>query len=386
MAIEAPAFHDIDLVCEIYNESKREQYTTSLKRWESDIQGKWERFEIDDNEYQTYLLNGSLEERDAEQQDHLGQQGSSIQLCKTLPPVIVKHELEESNLDRKRRLRVHAKKQTTSKPQLPAPELLHLALTARTLVYSEYLDLCPDISQLGKSFIDTCLGGEYRDESLGTQTPDDALIENDRAFATPDHDLTVSIDEADLLGSTLSDLLRSLLSDRVFVDTLPETIAESVPYFTQLKYTPASARGTKLKHDERSVRSNNTNLVEHERDTIISSSAEQDTFVPMRHERMLPNSSSPSTLRDFDAKTNVEENERLRNNPNMTSLMEDVLENTLWNILQEAYHGEFSLTARPRLIALPPKRQTSLLTHVNLHQSDSKQPLLPPLIMTESFE
>ena len=385
MAIEAPAFHDIDLVCEIYNETKREQYTTSLKRWESDIQGKWERFEINDSEYQTYLLNGSLEERDVEQQDHLSQQGSSVQLCRTLPPVIIKHELEESNLDRKRRLRAHAKKQTTSKPQLPAPELLHLALTARTLVYNEYLDLCPDTRQLGKFFIDTCLGGEYRDESLGKQTPDDNLLENDRAFVSPDHDLIVSIDEADLLGSTLSDLLRSLLSDRVFVDTLPEMIAENIPYFSQLKFTQPSARSTEQKHDVHSAPSNETNISEHERGTI-SSSAEQGGSMPIPHERLLPNSSSPSTLYDFDAKASAEENERLKNNPNMTSLMEDVLENTLWNILQEAYHGEFSLTARPRLIALPPKRQTSLLTHANLQQSDSKQPLLPPLIMTESFE
>ncbi|CAF4621922.1 unnamed protein product, partial [Rotaria magnacalcarata] len=72
---------------------------------------------------------------------------------------------------------------------------------------------------------------------------------------------------------------------------------------------------------------------------------------------------------------------------NITALTEDVLENTLWNILQEAYHSEFSLTARPRLIALPPKRQSSSLTRANL-QGSSNQFIFPspPLILTESFD
>ncbi|CAF5162083.1 unnamed protein product, partial [Rotaria magnacalcarata] len=44
-------------------------------------------------------------------------------------------------------------------------------------------------------------------------------------------------EEADLLRNTLSDLLRNLLSDRVFADTLPDMVAETIPYFSQLKYT-----------------------------------------------------------------------------------------------------------------------------------------------------
>ena len=37
------------------------------------------------------------------------------------------------------------------------------------------------------------------------------------------------------------------------------------------------------------------------------------------------------------------------------SLIENVFENTISNILTEAFNKEFSLTSRPRLIALPPK-------------------------------
>lgn len=42
--------------------------------------------------------------------------------------------------------------------------------------------------------------------------------------------------------------------------------------------------------------------------------------------------------------------------PSFANLVEDVLENSLMNILLEAANGEVNITARPRLIALPPRR------------------------------
>lgn len=164
MAIEAPSFHDIDLVCEIYNETTLEQYQLELKRWESNIQQKWERFEIDDNEYETCLRsgilegNGNLPRASSSTSNNQMYQGSTLQLCKTLPPVLVNYELDESNVDRTRRLRANMKKQMNTRPQMPIPELLHLAFTARTLVYQEYLDLCEHSNELDRFFIDTCLG------------------------------------------------------------------------------------------------------------------------------------------------------------------------------------------------------------------------------------
>ena len=162
MAIEAPAFHDIDLVCEIYNETALNQYNADLKKWESNIQQKWERFEIDDEEYEACLRGGgTIDDNDkppSSSSQNPFQQGSTLQMCQTLPPVLVNYELDESNVDRTRRLRANMQKQMNTRPQMPIPELLHLAFTARTLVYNEYIDLCSDTSQLEKFFIDTCLG------------------------------------------------------------------------------------------------------------------------------------------------------------------------------------------------------------------------------------
>jgi hypothetical protein len=408
MAIEAPAFHDIDLVCEIYNETTLNQYNLDLKKWESNIQQKWERFEIDDEEYEMCLRSGALDDTNKQQQQKSTQnqfhQGSAtLQMCKTLPPVLVNYELDESNVDRTRRLRANIKRQMNIRPQMPTPELLHLAFTARTLVYQEYLDLCHDTSQLDKFFIDTCLGGDYRIKSSkkrsrlteGEDDDDDEELSNDDGDEELDGNnnepLTVNVEEADLLRGTLSDLLRNLLSDRIFADTLPEMIAEPIPYFTQLQYTPSPRNSHDQRQDSNLLKPSqyrayldDVNIPEHDQSLAWSIGEQQQ----QQTKDLKQVSSTPASLSDYDLKQNLEENQSLKNNPNITSLVEDTIENTIWNILQEAYHNEFSLTARPRLIALPPKRHSSLSLRGILQQTDSNQPRFssPPLIMTESFD
>ncbi len=49
--------------------------------------------------------------------------------------------------------------------------------------------------------------------------------------------------------------------------------------------------------------------------------------------------------------------------PIFNSLIENIFENTISNILTEAFNKEFSLTSRPRLIALPPKLSTIITEH-----------------------
>jgi hypothetical protein len=180
-------------------------------------------------------------------------------------------------------------------------------------------------------------------------------------------------------------------------------IAESTPYFSQLQYTQSprsqvnnnDERHETLKDHQTRPVFDETNVTDHDH-SLAWSSGDQEKYFSNRHERQVQLSppqqqqisSTPSSLSDFEHKQNLEETERLKNNPNITSLIEDIIENTIWNTLQEAYHNEFSLTARPRLIALPPKRQSPQLIRANLQQTDSNQFnfLPPPIIMTESFD
>ncbi|CAF1324627.1 unnamed protein product [Adineta ricciae] len=398
MAIEAPAFHDIDLVCEIYNETTLEQYNQDVKKWEAGIQQRWEHLEIDDEEYERCLRSGVIDENEkAPAPRSRSLQGSTLEMCHTLPPVIVNYELEETNLDRARRQRALMKKQMNMRPQMPAPELLHLAFTARTLVYNEYVDLCSDTSQLEKFFIDTCLGGDY--QNTNSKKRSKLVDENDASDVTSDDRLLVKNEEADLLRTTLSDLLRNLLCDRVFADTLPEMVAESVPFFAQLQFTSPSKTDNEQRPASGSSK-DEINVVEGEQ-SLVWSSVDQEQ-IPMlsktphsivsQPKRLV--STSSSSLSDLEQKQTSATSPHISYNPNVRSLTEDILENTLWNILQEAYHSEFSLTSRPRLIALPPKRQSPVVPRVHIQQMDSNQAnftapaptLPPPLIMTESFD
>jgi len=247
-------------------------------------------------------------------------------------------------------------------------------------------------------------GGDYRSKTFKNHSKENDSINNENEENELDtnnnEQLTVNIEETDLLRSTISDLLRSLLTDRVFADTLPEMITESIPLFSQLKFTPSSTNNNEELQDSRSskdyqIRANLDEVVAGESDqSLLWSSGDQENNLnrtkPTHSTGQYPKriTSTSSTLSDFEQKQTIKENEHVTNNPNITSLMEDIIENTVWNILQEAYHNEFSLTARPRLIALPPKRQSPLLTRVNLQQTDFNQSNFPPppLIMTESFD
>lgn len=263
------------------------------------------------------------------------------------------------------------------------------------------------IEEMKWKFILFHLGGDYRSKSprkSSTAHADDdeeQLIDDeneDELNREGEEKLTVNIEEADLLRGTLSDLLRNLLCDRVFADTLPEMIAEPIPYFTQLQYSSLS-KGQDSHQDSRLSKEHvlqthydDGNIAEQDQSLTWSIGEQEKSYRdhPEYAQKKNPKqiSSTPVSLSDFELKPNLEEKERLKTNPNVTSLIEDIVENTLWNILQEAYHNEFSLTARPRLIALPPKRQSALLTRANLQKTDSNPNTssTPPLIMTESFD
>ena len=78
-------------------------------------------------------------------------------------------------------------------------------------------------------------------------------------------------------------------------------------------------------------------------------------------------------------------------------MIESLLENTISNVLTEALNKEFSLTSRPRLIALPPKSihgsntlmsSTNQLTKKNTLTDNASitTPVSPTLSVTKSID
>ncbi|XP_041057147.1 cilia- and flagella-associated protein 65 [Carcharodon carcharias] len=72
----------------------------------------------------------------------------------------------------------------------------------------------------------------------------------------------------------------------------------------------------------------------------------------------------------------LERRRHLKTHPEFCDLLESILENTLQNILIEASRGEVVLTARPRVISLPPVTSRSTLEPLNIQDiSVSKEEL-----------
>jgi len=70
--------------------------------------------------------------------------------------------------------------------------------------------------------------------------------------------------------------------------------------------------------------------------------------------------------------------DEIKTMPDFGSFLEDILASTLGNILEEALHGEVLLTARPRVVALPP-------CYAPINNETTKRPETAELKMTAEF-
>ena len=59
--------------------------------------------------------------------------------------------------------------------------------------------------------------------------------------------------------------------------------------------------------------------------------------------------------RNQQAEITFNQSQTLKKMPEFGSLVESIVADTLTNIIQEAFQQEFNITARPRMIALPPR-------------------------------
>ena len=57
LAKSVPAFYNLDLICEIKNDTQMENYFKELKSWENEQKRQWEEFEIEDEELENRLVS-----------------------------------------------------------------------------------------------------------------------------------------------------------------------------------------------------------------------------------------------------------------------------------------------------------------------------------------
>ncbi|XP_055727921.1 cilia- and flagella-associated protein 65 isoform X2 [Salvelinus fontinalis] len=272
--------------------------------------------------------------------------GPVVRKYKTLPPIRSSSAVVGGMCTRPSRAERRAQREASQvwrRPEPPCPTLLHLGVTARSHSLLEFQTFFPSllnthhINRSARPNVTRCGSRQSRPPSVDMPP-----------FSHGP--------EREIITHTLTSIFRSLLDDPHFQHSLVNGVAEAVPYFTQLRqtaYTP------------------NTPLPGAATPYHCTSMA-----YPGTREAPSPCPSTPQLLmggslyiagvteitkqRPQTPKPKVERErqliiqETIRRLPEFCDVTEEILLNTLQNLMVEAFLGELVLTARPRIIALPP--------------------------------
>lgn len=343
----SPMFYQQDLICEITPEAALACYQIDLQQWEENKEREKHEFTITEKDLrQTNPQNKPTQGGTAAQQKSsteswkfkggtAAQEKSSIESrkFKALPPIRSNSgaALGEPTV------RVEKKAQEEvgmRRPEPPRPKLLHLGVTARSHSLLEYQAQFP--SQFNKYHI-------YR--SVPAKPPQSGSIEHE-LVSTNKPPLTHG-PERDILTHTLTSLLRSLLDDPEFHQELQNTLIEPAPYFTQLR--PASPLQPTTPSE--TPYADNTDCFTELRPSTHHT---ESTDILAHTHAQSGEECEPQPCQELNPKIRKQVQESIRKSAEFGDLMEEILLNTLQNLMTEAFLGELVLTARPRIIALPP--------------------------------
>ncbi|XP_062391076.1 cilia- and flagella-associated protein 65 [Sardina pilchardus] len=348
----SPCFYQLDLICEVLSESVLLQHQAAVMRWEEEKERQETEFTLTEKDLTTSDPSPDTE-------ISVPKSSSTLRKYKTLPPIRIissrvlaggPYEGRPSRAERRARREAP---EVWARPAPPRPAQLHLGLSARSHSLEQY-----------QAFFPTLFSTHHIHSSEQPRTPPSELSEV--RPPTPNLPLPRHGPERDILTHTLTSIIRSLLDDPQFHATVLNDRDEPLPYFTQLQPLPPSpplppppppplppreaspgSRRPPARCSMRDERSEVTEasvppptpLVQWQPDSsprVATEQAEEDSQNALREEQQ----------RKME--------EAIRRLPEFGDLVEDVLLNTLQNLMTEAFLGELVLTARPRIIALPP--------------------------------
>ncbi|NXU97152.1 CFA65 protein, partial [Cettia cetti] len=321
-----PSFCRINLVCEVYIQESLAQYERDLHEWEKKKEQQAVEF--------------TITEKDLGSKKKLTSPSVVTTICQlflslqqTLPP-IKKHPTpsQPPGHTGKGLLLDKDASQMWGKPEPPTPLLLHLDVSARSYAIEEFLsNFALDFPRY---FFTHPSEGEFVDGSNRKRTDMEPKWLSLAA---------ASNQELEVVTDILTGVIRSLLENGHFQKSVRKIQDEPIPYFSQFK----SAKSAELQGSRQG--------------STIPSRASASTDLDLEKDgerKKTSQKTSPSDLLEtcetFQHKQ-LREKEIISRQPAVGNLVELVLENTLQNILIEASRGEVVLTARPRVIALPPQ-------------------------------
>ncbi|NXP06353.1 CFA65 protein, partial [Thinocorus orbignyianus] len=331
---DSASFYNIDLVCEIYIQESLVQYERDLQEWEREKERQAVEFTITEKDLGTKKKPKSPARVTTEYLTFLS-------LQQTLPPIKNRPMPNQPAGHLERRLLLDKEASLVwFKPEPPKPILLHLGVTARSYSIEDFFSNF--ILESPKYF----LSRPFSDQPLESKLADGS---RDRMDMDPKwlSLVAASKQEWEIVTDILTDVIRGLLANIQFHDILRRSLDEPIPYFSQFRCEePAELQGRRQYCTLPSRVSASQNLY-----------SEEDGETKDMKQEMCPNN---DLLECWDNMSEILHHKQLKEQKQIMSrqpafgiLVEQVLENTLQNILIEASRGEVVLTARPRVICLP---------------------------------
>ncbi|KAM7380772.1 hypothetical protein PAMP_004045 [Pampus punctatissimus] len=300
-----PTIYQLDLICQVTQEAALARYHDALQRWEQERERQHDEFTIMDKDHT---------ESQGESVAAPVRKGPLLRKYKTLPPICASSSCETlgticTKLTKAERRAQRETAKVWRRPEPPQPALLHLEVTARSHGPLEFLTHFPD--QFNKHYRCFQLVKPQRPETSLSSTPLPAGLLPQTHIHHPERDIIIHI---------LDSLLRDILDDEAFAQSLITLASRPVTYKRHLLPTPQPQillNGTKpgLKEQHGTVDSEETAGCSGNR-------LQTQTTLSTEHAH--------------------------------ADMSEDILLNTLQNLMMEAVRGELVLTVHPRTIILPP--------------------------------
>ncbi|KAJ7389222.1 hypothetical protein OS493_032690 [Desmophyllum pertusum] len=347
----APSLYDMDLICEIVDETEMAEYNQRLIDWTNMKEEKQYTFTITEDDLKRPHSGPHLKSINHPNRSMSNSEGD-LRKYQALPPIGSPKETK-----RKKTSNSSSRQETPPQPVPPESFLLHLGITARTHAIGEFYKSFP-------STVDKFLIDQRYVLSQGTGDHDKEELSALVSCSRP---------EMGIIEDVLSVIFRGLLDDDNFYQRMSEINQEPVPYFRQLcetQYTtssrPSSASSQSSNQSSSGERFGGE--LEHLPRTKQQTSGEhtggaaEERVMSRTHQIIQRTSDSSLSIADrlldadSDPETMTSQRQTVRRLPEFESLVESIMENSLLNLLTEANHGEVNLTSRTRVIALPPNR------------------------------
>ncbi|KAM9284669.1 cilia- and flagella-associated protein 65 [Cariama cristata] len=336
------SFCSIDLVCEVYIQESLVEYQKDLQEWEKEQERQAVEFTITEKDLGTKKKPKSSAGRSSNSAEieNVPESSAVIRKYKTLPPM-KNHpmpNLPAGHFQRRLLLDKEASR-VWIKPEPPKPILLHLGVTARSYSIEDFFSNFT--SEIPKYFLSRPFSGRPLDSKFVYGSKDRDRMDVEPKWLSL---ASASKQELQIVTDILTGVIRGLLENTQFHDAVRRSLDEPIPYFSQFQREESAEL-----QDRRQC-----SMVPSRVSALPDHYPEKDGERKELRQEASPNNDLLESWEIFHHEQLREQKEMMSRQPALGTLVELVLENTLQNILIEASRGEVVLTARPRVIALPP--------------------------------